>query len=294
RGHIMLADFGLARLAIGTDGSLPPGAPSGNTDSMLTRAGAIVGTPAYLAPEQADGAFVDHRADLYSLGVTLFESLTGKLPFKADHALALLDEHRRTPPPSPRSLAPALAPSIDRLVLRMLEKRPDARFATYGDLREAIAGAREKPRVAASLTSRATAALIDLPILVIIGMAMAAIHAGLQWPVLAVAIGLTEGRYRATPGKRLLRLATVGPHGEPIGVPRGIARALVKMWGLIGIHVVDLAVRDGAVRVVATTVIGLAWAAGWLAVLFGPKLTLHDRVAGSRVVYWLETGAAKR
>src|SRR5208283_2791697 len=94
--RVMLADFGLAKTidhapisAGGTSAS--PAAPT--TSGVLTQAGAILGTPAYLAPEQAQGAVVDFRADMYSLGATLYEALVGKPPFIGEDASALLRQH---------------------------------------------------------------------------------------------------------------------------------------------------------------------------------------------------------
>jgi serine/threonine protein kinase len=87
----------------------------------------ITGTPFYMSPEQVMGGRVDHRTDLYSLGVTLFELATGSVPF-SDGDVAY--HHRHTPPPDPRSLSPDLPAAIAELILDLLEKDPENRCAS--------------------------------------------------------------------------------------------------------------------------------------------------------------------
>jgi tRNA A-37 threonylcarbamoyl transferase component Bud32 len=125
-GSVRLLDFGLAR-------------GHGVDMSTLTRTGVIVGTPAYMAPEQLDGRPVDERTDVYSLGVVLFELLTGTLPFQAPNAMALAVKHLVEPPPSPRALRPELPAWLERAVLRCLEKNPARRFPTAAALRAELA-----------------------------------------------------------------------------------------------------------------------------------------------------------
>jgi serine/threonine-protein kinase len=91
----------------------------------------IAGTPYYMAPEQAAGEPVDHRADLYALGVTLFELLTGTVPF-AEGDVSY--HHRHTPPPDPRTRATGVPDALAELILRLLAKAPDARPATTAEV----------------------------------------------------------------------------------------------------------------------------------------------------------------
>lgn len=124
--RVILTDFGIARL-IG--------------DVSLTQAGQMVGTPAYMAPETVQGSEADARADVYALGVVLYQMLTGRAPFHAETPLALLHAHVHTPPPPPRTVAPGLPPAVDQVLLRALAKEPSARFQTAGELARAFRAA---------------------------------------------------------------------------------------------------------------------------------------------------------
>ncbi len=115
-------DFGLAR---------------SNAASRLTTEGAILGTVFYLAPEQAQGQEVDGRADLYALGVMLYEMTTGALPFDGD-PVTVLTGHIQTPPAPPRTLRPDLPPALDDLILKLLAKNPADRFASAQEVIAAL------------------------------------------------------------------------------------------------------------------------------------------------------------
>jgi hypothetical protein len=124
--RVILTDFGIARL-IG--------------DVSLTQTGEIVGTPAYMAPELVEGDEADARADIYALGVVLFQMLTGQAPFRAETPLAMLHAHVHTPPPAPRTITPTLPPAVDVVLLQVLEKDPNHRYQSAGGLARAFRAA---------------------------------------------------------------------------------------------------------------------------------------------------------
>jgi serine/threonine protein kinase/DNA-binding CsgD family transcriptional regulator len=107
----------------------------------VTAEGMIIGTPAYLSPEQAQGLKLDHRTDIYSLGVVLYEMATGQLPFDADDISALLLQQVKQPPPPPRLIVPDLPESLEKVILNALEKNPGRRFQSSAALASALQGA---------------------------------------------------------------------------------------------------------------------------------------------------------
>jgi hypothetical protein len=125
--HVYLADFGLTK-RVGSAGD-------------LTRVGAWVGTPDYVAPEQIQGHKVDRRADIYSLGCVLYEMLTGSVAYPKDSDMAKLWAHVTDPPPMPRVVRPDLVEDFDAVVARATAKDPDERYATAGELSAAVSAA---------------------------------------------------------------------------------------------------------------------------------------------------------
>lgn len=120
----------------------------------ITDSGAIVGTVSYMAPEQAMGEPVDGRADLYALGVVLYELVTGRLPFTGARPLEVVSQHVHAPVVPPRAIRPSLPPALDAVIVRLLAKQPAQRFPTAAAAREALSR---------SLTADAPAARADAP-----------------------------------------------------------------------------------------------------------------------------------
>lgn len=114
-GNAVVTDFGIARAV--------------TKYAEQTGTNMVVGTPQYFSPEQARGLPLDGRADLYSLGVTLFKAATGVLPFQGDDWYEIARQHVEDEPPRPRDLNPSLSKGLERIILRCLEKEPDERFA---------------------------------------------------------------------------------------------------------------------------------------------------------------------
>lgn len=113
----------------------------------ITQDNALMGTIAYLSPEQARGEKADHRADIYSLGVSLFEMLTGTLPFLGESPAEVLTAHMSRPAPSPRSLNSAISPTLERIVLGCLRKSPGDRFQSVEEIREQLESFRREIQV---------------------------------------------------------------------------------------------------------------------------------------------------
>src|SRR5262245_6734106 len=120
----MLADFGIAKLM--------------SDDQRLTMSGMIVGTAAYMSPEQATGRTVDARSDLYAVGIVLYELLTGRVPFEADTPIAVLIKQSYEPPPPPRSLNPALPGAVETSLLRALAKDPADRYQSAAEMADVL------------------------------------------------------------------------------------------------------------------------------------------------------------
>lgn len=147
-GHVKILDFGLAR----------PVGPSEETS--LTRQGIVVGTLLSMSPEQARGQELDERSDLFSLGVLLYEMLTGRSPFRGKDPVEVLHRVVYEPPPSLRSLRPDLAPELESLLDRLLAKDRQLR---PGSAREVIAALESLPASAGAGAARGIDDLSDLP-----------------------------------------------------------------------------------------------------------------------------------
>lgn len=136
-GRCYLADFGIARIV--------------NDATQLTTTGNVLGTVDYVAPELFEvHRRADARSDLYSLGVLLYEMVTGRLPFSADNPLALIAMHASKQPPSPRQYVPQLSPQVEQVMLKALAKQPEMRYGSAAELAEAFSRAVNAPVVAQS------------------------------------------------------------------------------------------------------------------------------------------------
>lgn len=122
-GRVVLTDFGIAKIVTGV---------------QFTASGGMVGTPAYMAPEQGLGEAGDERSDIYSLGVILFQLCVGRLPYEADTPLATILKHLNEQTPRPRAIKPDLPPEVENIILKAMAKEPDDRFDNAREMAERI------------------------------------------------------------------------------------------------------------------------------------------------------------
>ncbi len=125
--HVKVCDFGIAKLQTDSEAA-----------EKLTVEGSIVGTPEYLSPEQARGGQLDARSDLYSMGIILFEMLTGAPPFRGDSPLAIVLKHLDSVPPPPSSLTPSVDLKLEAVCLKALSKAPADRYGSAREMRAAL------------------------------------------------------------------------------------------------------------------------------------------------------------
>ena len=174
-GRVVVTDFGIARMG----------------DSALTRTGAMMGTSSYLSPEQAQGRQADERSDLYSLGVVLYEMLTGRVPFRGETDVAVAMQHVSTAPPNPRTLEPGVSEALAGVAMRALSKNPDDRFQTADEFAAALRKARRPGRAVADDRVKAAGAINSVRAA---GVAAGAAGAGVLAAVAAAAPAAAPAR----------------------------------------------------------------------------------------------------
>jgi len=232
-GTVKIGDFGLSITT------------AVRTESNVTGPASLLGTPAFSSPEQLRGEELTVRSDLYSVGVTLYYLLTGRMPFEAPNLVQLLVTVLEKQPPSPARLRPGIPEGLARAVLRCLQKDSSARFESYAALRRALQPYASFSPTPATLALRFGAYVFDLFLLNLPGWfifslffggftnsTLASLGKGQQvlysvfFYLLVVAyFGLFEGLRGASPGKALCRLRVVGLDGKMPEMRRGLLRA---------------------------------------------------------------------
>ena len=211
-GEAKVTDFGIAR--------------SLDVEHGVTQTGTVLGTSDYIAPEQAQGRQVDEHTDVYSLGIVLYELLTGDLPFSGDHFVAIAMQHINDEPPRVSEKRPEVPPRLDAAVARALAKRPEDRFATMADFGRELEACLAEARAPAGAPTQVIAAPPAAPprrrrrrvplsaLLVLLGLAAA---------VAAVAVvlvrdhGSSPNTSAARGGETPISLAGVGAYDPPPG-----------------------------------------------------------------------------
>jgi len=293
-GNVKIADFGVAK-------------HGGTTDSKITRDGAVVGSPLYMAPEQARGDDVDLRADMYSVGCTFFHLLTGTPPFDAKTPVAVISKHLTEPAPAVTDFAPEVPKRLAAIVKRLMAKEPAQRFESYDALiAELEAAAPERVRHGGFWVRGAAVAIDVVLASVVIGLlSVPGMLLHLAYVTVAHA---TRGQ---TAGKYLMNLRVRRTDGRVLGWGRSMARTVASMWlpffaGLVilltegrgglqmavrQIQLTDMDAFKGLVIAVAlgNVLLSLLYAAGLVLAAFHPeKRAAHDLIVGSEVVYRLK------
>jgi len=156
-GQIKMTDFGIARIE---DASA----------SVQTQAGEILGTPAYMSPEQVFGRPVDGRSDLFSLGIILYELCTGKRPFSGENMVAVFHAVTQNHPPEPMKLNPAISQKLSQIIMKCLKKAPEERFETGHALAHALSENLEKKEPPLQKAPKRKGLFISILILLVLGL----------------------------------------------------------------------------------------------------------------------------
>jgi serine/threonine protein kinase len=135
-GRLVLADFGIARMIQDSDNTFR---------ATLTGTGMLLGTPEYMAPEMINGEPIDHRTDIYALGIVLFQMLSGQVPFKGNTPFAVATKHLQEPPPSLHQINPAIPSAVDSVIQIALAKKREDRYASAGVMAQALRNAINPP-----------------------------------------------------------------------------------------------------------------------------------------------------
>jgi uncharacterized RDD family membrane protein YckC len=237
-GSIKIGDFGLS---ISTHA---------RPESMLTTAGMLMGTPSFASPEQLRGDQLDVRADIYSVGATLYYLLTGFPPHRGETLVQLVAQALNDAPKPAHELRREVPHGLSRVILRCLAKQPGARYTDYRALRAALLPYSSRSTPPATLAFRFSAALIDAAVLAlplffvtgtwdgydsVLARTTTAIVGFLIMACWNIAYyGITEGIWGMSLGKAIMGLRVVGPDGGAPGMARASARAALY-WSSEGL-----------------------------------------------------------
>ncbi len=289
-GHLKIADFGLAKPR--------------EKNLSLTKEGAVMGTPYYMAPEQAIGDPVDFRADMYALGCTFYHLLGGEPPFDGPSPMAVMAKHLKSEPRPLREARPSVPAPLEAVIARLMQKEPRRRYPTYAALVDALEAAAPTRVERAGFWTRAAATAIDA--------ALASVLIGaLGWPglVLFVAAVVAGQAYLGlSAAKYVLHVRVERSDGTRLGLGRSVVRLLALAWlpcwfGFLTLWTQGFATFKGSVAqlaelgaakqlvvpiLVGNVVLALLYGAGLAIAAVDPqKRAVHDHLVGSRVIYRL-------
>ena len=302
-GSVKVGDFGLSVSTLA------------RADTFVTAHGKIMGTPAYASPEQLRGDTLDVRADIYSVGATLYTLLTNRAPFEGDNAVQVVANAVNQKPKPLTDFCKDVPPGLERVVARCLTKEPHGRYVDYTALRNALLPFSSKEPEPASMKVRASAGWIDyliafLPAYVILMFVVGAekllirplaertLYSSRYYLALFgigfLYFGIVEGIWGAGVGKRLKGLRVVRTNGRTPGVARALIRILIPILCVEGVRMpLMMAVISDADWTGFQTAMYVvtAMVCGWIPVLLILRArrenrfaTVWDRASGTRVV----------
>ncbi|MHC4569837.1 MAG: protein kinase domain-containing protein, partial [Planctomycetota bacterium] len=302
-GSVKVGDFGLSVSTLA------------RTDTFVTAHGKIMGTPAYASPEQLRGDALDVRADIYSVGATLFTLLTNRAPFEGDNAVQVVANAVNQKPKPLTELRQDVPPGLDKVVARCLAKAPDGRYAAYKALRNALLPFSSKEPEPASMNIRGSAGWIDYLIAFLIPYVALMLFVGGEkltaWPLWQRSLysaryyialwsfgflyfSVVEGIWGAGLGKYLKGLRVVRTNGRPPGFARALIRIVIPI-GCIEVirNPLNMVLISDAEWTWVQIVIYVATAnaCAWIPVLLTWRVrresgfaTIWDLASGTRVV----------
>ena len=244
-GSVKVGDFGLSVSTLA------------RTDTFVTAHGKIMGTPAYSSPEQLRGDTLDLRADIYSVGATLFTLLTDCAPFEGENVVQVVANAVNQKPKPLTELREDVPPGLERVVARCLAKEPDGRYADYTALRNALLPFSSKEPEPASIKIRLSAGWIDYLIAFLIPYVTIMLFIGAEKLIIRPLVertlysaryyialfsfgflyfSIVEGIWGAGLGKRLKGLRVVRTNGRPPGFGRALIRILIPILCVEGVR----------------------------------------------------------
>ncbi len=293
-GSVKIGDFGLSVSTLVKD------------ESYVTATGVIMGTPAYASPEQLRGDTLDVRADIYSVGATLFTLLTDRAPFVGDNAVQVVANAVNQKPKPLTEFRQDVPPGLERVVARCLAKEPDGRYADYTALRNALLPFSSREPEPASIKVRASAGWVDfliaflipyVPLMVFVGGEELLIRPLVERTLYSARyyfalfsfgflyFSIAEGIWGAGLGKWLKGLRVVRTDGRPPGIGRALIRILVPILSVEGVRMplMMALISDADWTGLETALfVGSAIICGWIPVL----LTLTARHANGFATVW--------
>ncbi len=302
-GSVKIGDFGLSVSTLAKD------------ESYVTATGVIMGTPAYASPEQLRGDALDVRADIYSVGATLFTLLTNRPPFEGENAVQVVANAVNQKPKPLTELRHDVPPGLERVVARCLAKEPAGRYADYAALRNALLPFSSREPEPASIKVRASAGWVDfliaflipyVPLMVFVGGEELLIRPlvertlySARYYIALFSFGFlyfsfAEGIWGAGLGKRLKGLKVVRTDGGPPGIGRALIRILIPILSVEGVRMPLMmsSISDADWTGLQTALfVSSAIVCGWIPVLLtltarrtNGFATVWDMVSGTRVV----------